>query len=210
MVNRTTAPPGEREAIEVSAEEYMEKYAEHHYEWVQGVAYKMSPVSFIHDHFVYYLRTLLEAYFSLNAIATVVGDPFVMDMPEVGSKREPDLQIILKSNPGQLTATAMIGPADICIEVVSPGSVADDYRDKYAEYEQGGVQEYWILDPQKKATRFFRRQSTGMYASMPLDEAGNYTTPLLPRFKLHVPTLWLDELPNTVAVVEAVKAMVSE
>lgn len=133
-----------------------------------------------------------------------------MDMPDVGSKREPDSQIILKSNPGQLTATAMIGPADICIEVVSPGSVSDDYRDKYADYEQGGVQEYWILDPLTKATRFFRRQPTGLYASMPLDDTGNYTTPLLPRFKLHVPTLWQDDLPNTVAVVEAVRAMFGE
>jgi len=76
MVDKTPpAPPGEREAVEVSAEEYMEKYAERHYEWVKGVAIKMSPISSIHDLRVEYLRMLLRAHLSLNPIGHIRGDP---------------------------------------------------------------------------------------------------------------------------------------
>ena len=101
----------------------------------------------------------------------------------------------------------MIGPADICIEVVSPGSIAEDYRDKFSEYQQGSVQEYCIIDPQKQECRFHRLQPNGVYAVIPLDADGHYITSLLPHFKLHVATLWQTPLPDIFAVTDAVKAM---
>jgi hypothetical protein len=45
-----------------------------------------------------------------------------MSLPNVPAAREPDLQIILKSNPHEHSPTLMRGPADICIEIVSPES----------------------------------------------------------------------------------------
>jgi Uma2 family endonuclease len=195
--------------IEVSSEEYLERYAEQHYEWVKGVAIKMSPVSLRHDVLCSYLRRLLEAYLALNSIGVIHGDPFLMIIESVDCKREPDLQIILKTNPGTLTPTAMLGAADICIEIVSPGSISTDYIEKLEEYEQGGVGEYWIIDPQRRKTRFHRLQSatTNAYAVVTPDADGSYTTPLLPRFKLHVPTLWQDPLPDFYTVAQTVQAM---
>jgi Uma2 family endonuclease len=102
------------------------------YEWIKGAVITMVPVSLRYDMIVGYLRKCLEAYFDLRSIGRVVGQPFVMRLDATESRREPDLQIILKTNPGQLTDTAMIGPADICIEVVSPESVACDYGEKFA------------------------------------------------------------------------------
>lgn len=204
-------PSGEIVAENVSAEEFMEKYAEYHHEWVKGVVIKMSPVSFQHDQEVSYLRRLLEAYFSLNPIATLVGDPFLMIIESVDSKREPDLQIILKTNPGQITNTAMIGPADICIEVVSPGSVVADYEEKLDEYESGGVQEYWIVNPMRRKCRFHRLQADiKTYAIIPTDTDENYTTPLLPGLKLHVPTLWQVPLPDYYKIAELVRNMLKK
>jgi hypothetical protein len=39
----TTLPTGEIVAVSISAEEYMEQYAETHHDWVQGVVLRMSP-----------------------------------------------------------------------------------------------------------------------------------------------------------------------
>jgi Uma2 family endonuclease len=194
----------------MSADEYMARYAGERYEWVRGAAVKMTPVSLTHFSLTSYLQKLLETYFVLNPIGTVVGDPFVMRLEKMQAIREPDLQVILKSNPGQLTETAMIGPADICIEVVSLESALRDYGEKFVEYEQAGVREYWIIDPQRHETRFYRLQETKLYASILPDETGHYHTPLLPRLALHVPTLWLDELPNILQTVQAVKTMFGE
>lgn len=207
IIPPTTLPAGEIVAAHVSAEEYMEKYAETRHEWVQGVILRMSPTSIFHDALVSYLRKLLEAYFDLSPIGKVVGEPFVMRLETTDSFREPDLQIILDDNPGKLTDTAMIGPADICIEVVSPESAPRDYGDKFVEYEKAGVREYWIVDPLRRRCQFNRLDASGVYASISPDEASTYRTPLLPKLTLHVPTLWQEELPGFFAVGEAVRAM---
>jgi Uma2 family endonuclease len=89
--------------------------------------------------------------------------------------------VILTSNPGQLTETAMIGPADICFEVVSPESAMRDYGNKFVEYEKAGVREYWIIDPIRQRCDFNRLDNTGVYAFAQPDDTGHYRTPLLPR-----------------------------
>src|SRR5688572_2104253 len=125
------------EAPRISADEYMERYAHDFYEWVDGELIKMSPVQEEHDGLSAYFRHVLDAYFELRPIGTVRADPFVMRVDATNSRREPDLQVILNTNPGQLTKTVMLGPADIVIEIVSPESVERDYGAKLKEYESG-------------------------------------------------------------------------
>ena len=120
----------------------------------------------------------------------------------------------------------MVGPADICIEVVrgqqsclqsaesrppmaSPESMARDYGEKFVEYEAGGVGEYWIIDPIREECRFDRLGENKRYASHYPDESGYYQTPNLPNLMLHVPTLLEEELPDIFAITENVKAMLN-
>jgi Uma2 family endonuclease len=204
-----TLPLGEIVAVEVDEDEYMRQHAECHCEWVGGVVVKMSPVSLQHDQIIGYLRELLRAYFALNPIGTVIGAPFVLRLAAAESRREPDLQVIFNNNPGQLRDTYMDGPADICIEVVSPGSVAVDYGEKFAEYERGGVGEYWIIDPARQVCHFYRLAESGLYGLHAPDANGIYATPRLPRFQLHVTGLWAEPLPDIVQVVDIVRAMLA-
>ena len=191
----------------ISAEEYMEHYAHDHYEWARGEVIKMTPISVWHDELAAYLLILFKTYFALRPIGIVRSEPFVMRLDAVEARREPDLQVILESNPGELTDTAMIGPADICVEIVSPESVARDYGDKFAEYEKAGVKEYWLIDPTRKTAIFYHLNEEGVYKLVAIDEQDHYQTPLLPDLRLHVPTLWQKELPNVIAIVEAMQGM---
>jgi len=125
-------------------------------------------------------------------------------------RREPDLLVILNTNTHELTDTYMSGPADICIEVVSEGSIDTDHGDKFKEYEKGGVPEYWIIDPLHTETRFYRLNPSGRYVRQSEDPEGNYHTPALPGFALHVPTLWQSALPGPGATFEAVKQMLEK
>jgi Uma2 family endonuclease len=194
-------------ATDVSFEEYLEKYAADFCEWVGGTVEKMSPVHERHDILTQYLLLLGRAYFDLRPIGQIRHAPFVMRLPDIGILREPDIQIILHSNPHPLTTTYMDGPANICIEVVSPESVQRDHGTKFEEYEKGGVPEYWILDPLHTETRFYRLNEDGVYEAHQPDENGYYETPQLPGLRFHVPTLWTDPLPGFYQIAKAVEAM---
>lgn len=203
----TTYPSGTIVALNMPIDDYLATYASTFHEWVKGMVIKMAPVTLRHAELVDYLKQLFLAYFALNPIGRVLGEPFVMRLDAVESVREPDLQIILHANPGELTETAMIGPADVCIEVVSEESSARDYGDKFEEYERAGVREYWTVDPLRQECRFFRLGASGRYATILPDAAGDYRTPALPGFAVHVPTLWQEALPDFFAIGQAVRAM---
>ncbi len=204
-----TLPAGEIVATGVPEDEYLARYAAEFHEWVQGVVIRVSPESLRHALLVKYLSHLLDAYFALNPVGRALSAPFVMRLESAGTFREPDVQVVLHDNPGELTTTAQVGPADICIEVVSPESVARDYGDKFAEYEGAGVREYWIIDPLRQRAVFNRLQGAVYTAALP-DEAAIYHTPLLPRLALHVPTLWAEDLPGFFAIGEAVRVMFAD
>ena len=197
-------------AQEVSFEEYMERYAAHFYEWVGGKVIKMTPVSLRHTLLAQYLFKLLDHYLGYRAVGIVLLAPFPMRVKEQEIVREPDVQVLLQEHMDRLTNTAIVGAADICIEVVSPESVTRDYGEKFEEYEKIGVREYWIVDPLREQAIFYRLTDQGVYSAVTADAEGNYRSPLLPEFTLHVPTLWQDPLPSAPQVAEAVRAMLGE
>ncbi len=192
----------------VTVDEFMLQYAGDHCEWVAGTVIRISPASLRHQLIIDYLSDLLRFYFTFNTTGQRITAPFVMLLPDVPDRRrEPDIQAILETNPGTLHDTYMEGPADICIEVVSPESKARDHGEKFDEYERGGVPEYWIVDPIRSECRFYRRNADGVYISHTPDNEGDYTTPALPRLKLHVATLWQSDFPDPVQTLEAIRAM---
>lgn len=199
---------GEIIATGVTFEEYLEKYAEGFTEYIGGTIIKMNPVSLRHIEISTYLLILFRTFFKLKPIGRVIPAPFSMRLPAVDSLREPDLQIILKENYSRIHTTLVDGPADICIEIVSPESVSRDHGEKFEEYEKGGVGEYWIIDPVHSEVRFYRLNEKGLYESQSISQAGDYVTPRLPQFRLHIATLWEDNLPDPLAIAEAVRAMV--
>lgn len=204
-------PSGDIIAVHVSLEDYMEHYAADHCEWVEGYVIKMSPAELQHNRLIQYLYRLLEIYFEFRPMGQVISQPFVMRLPEFPNRRrEPDLMVILNTNKNDLKKTYLDGPADICIEVVSEGSVERDRGEKFKEYEKGGVPEYWIIDPLHKEGLFYRLNDQGLYAAQNVDEHGNYRTPTLPGLRLHVPTLWEETLPTVSATLAAIQSMFDE
>lgn len=201
----TASDAGEK----MSMDAYLALGGESRFEWVQGKLVAMPAIHDRHDDLMSYLRQLLNAYFALRPIGFTRGENFVMVLASVDTVRLPDLQVILKTNPNY-TATALRGPADIVVEIVSPESVERDHGTKFKEDETGGVPEYWIIDPLRREVRLYRLDEAGVFQRQQPDEAGYYTTPQLPDFMLHVPTLWRARLPNVIQIVDAMRQMLGE
>lgn len=59
---------------------------------------------------------------------------------------QPDLCVIC--DPAKLDDAGCIGAPDWVIEVLSKGNTKKEMREKYAAYEEAGVREYWIVQPE--------------------------------------------------------------
>jgi Uma2 family endonuclease len=86
------------------------------------------------------------------------------------------------------------GVPELVVEIGSPGTRKRDETIKRRLYEQSGVSEYWIVDPEIDAVRVYRRD--GEHFARPAElsrEAGDVlTTPLLPGLDLPLARIFRD------------------
>lgn len=103
---------------------------------------------------------------------------------------QPDLVFVSNERRGILTEKNIQGAPDLVIEILSPSSRRNDEIVKRHRYEQLGVQEYWIVDPQQRTVRVFRRTGEAFASSENLSSGDVLTTPCLPRLEIPVGTLF--------------------
>jgi Uma2 family endonuclease len=118
------------------------------------------------------------------------------------ASREPDILFVAREHLHRLTTHRLEGPADLVVEVASPSTAHMDRTDKFDEYEQAGVREYWLLDPRpgQEPARFYQRDAQGRYQAVPPDATGRYHAAVLPGFWLHLAWLQQQPLPQTIDV----------
>jgi len=160
-------------------------------EWINGDVITMS-VRNEHQRIVDFLNRLIGVFVELFGLGILRSAPYAMRIVPDGSIREPDLMFVRMANRQRLTPDLLDGPADLVIEVVSEDSVARDYDQKFVEYQNGGVREYWIIDPRPDRQRvsFFVLGLDGVYRPVALDEAGVYRSTVLTGFWLDPAWLW--------------------
>lgn len=196
-------------AENVSYEDYLaEKYGRF-VEWIDGVVIENAPREIWHQRLAYPVEIMCRIYTERTDGGTVLCIPFVMRAAPYLPARTPDIQVILPDRMHYIKVNEVAGPANLVIEIVSPESSKRDRGDKHDEYEQGGVQEYWILDPQRRETLFYVRGEDELFhLKLPMD--GVYTSTVLPKLKLKVDILWQANLPTTIEIIQMVEQMLKD
>lgn len=118
--------------------------------------------------------------------------PFQMRLANSG--REPDLLYVKTANCDRLRHTYLDGPADLVVEIISPESIGRDRGDKFFEYEEAGIPEFWLLDPQTQRAEFYQLNEAGRYQPIQPVE-GVYRSAQLSGFWLREEWLWQEPLP---------------
>jgi Uma2 family endonuclease len=194
----STTPPDR-----MTFEEFLEWTDEDTFaEWVNGEVIVMSPVSFAHQNLVHFLAALLRFFTEAREIGQVITAPFLMKLNVRPSGREPDIVFIANERLNQLQTVFLDGPADLVVEVVSPDSQTRDRRDKFDEYQRGGVREYWLIDPGRKQADFYLLSTDGTYNSISVDSDGIFRSEVLDGFWLKVDWLWDGPLPTLMSVLK--------
>lgn len=171
-------------------------------EWVNGEVVLVSPASDRHQALRGFLESVIGIHAEERGLGRVLGAPFQMRLPEpVHSGREPDILFIASAHLSRLTQAYLDGPADLVVEIISPESRLRDRGEKFAEYEMGGVREYWLLDPERREADFYRLDERGRYRLAEPHREGWYESVALPTFRLKLEWLWQVPLPRVLDVV---------
>ncbi len=170
-------------------------------EWVDGKIEMYSPASNLHQDVVRWLTSVLSIYVEAKKQGVIRPAPFQMKTGRDLPGREPDIIFIMKENLDMLKETHLDGPADLVIEVVSSDSLLRDRGERFAEYELGGVKEYWILDPNLKRLDFFVLKG-GRYERRAEDEVGIYRSEVIRGFWVNGGWFW-----NLPPVLEVLKEL---
>jgi Uma2 family endonuclease len=164
-------------------------------EWVDGEIVSMSPVSERHQDVGLFLVNLLSTYAQKKRLGKVFYESYLMKTGPDLPGREPDLLFVAEAHRDRCKENYLDGPADLVVEIVSPESATRDRREKFAEYEKGGVGEYWLIDPQRKQAEFYRLGEDGLYRRIEPDKEGRYPSSRMSGLWLRPDWLWLDPLP---------------
>jgi Uma2 family endonuclease len=128
-----------------------------HADLIDGEKFMHSPVNFRHARLLNYLFSLMHLYVERNKLGEVHREVVAVRL----STRNvflPDLAYFTPEQMGRLAEShAPFAPA-LVVEALSPWSADRDVGPKFAAYEEHGVQEYWVLDPDTRAHRFYHRQ----------------------------------------------------
>jgi Uma2 family endonuclease len=106
----------------------------------------MSPApSFFHQTIVARFYKLLDAWVAPRGLGQTGFAPLDMILTE-RQVVQPDVFFVSKERLAILT-DRLRGAPDLVVEVLSPGTRRRDRLDKRDLYEQHGVREYWLIDP---------------------------------------------------------------
>jgi len=199
----STSPTMQEQRLRMSYEEYLAWADEDvHAEWVDGEVTVQIPPKEPHQRVVAFLTQLMGLFIQLFQLGRLLPAPFEMRAKPDGSAREPDLLFVAREHLDRLSQERLSGPADLVVEVVSDDSVARDRADKFYEYQDAGVKEYWILDsrPGRERTDFYVLDEKGRYRPVPPGADGRYHSMVLPGFWMQVDWVTSAEPPDVLTV----------
>ncbi|BAU16003.1 hypothetical protein LEP3755_65700 (plasmid) [Leptolyngbya sp. NIES-3755] len=173
-------------ARKLSFEEYLnlesfEGLPEGRSEFINGALTELPPESEPNDWIARYLFLLL-ANTGIVSARLIAIHTCELQVPVLQStdprNRYPDLVILreehLQLTQRRLTIKLDMPPPQLVAEVVSPGQTNRDrdYKDKLAQYQQRGIPEYWLIDPEQKAVIVLELRS-GQYVETGTFEGKN-------------------------------------
>jgi len=131
-------------------------------ELIKGWIYKMSPApKRIHQRVSLKLTIDFAKYFE-SCNCQVYEAPFDVRLKknkgsdsEVDTVVQPDISVFCDLT--KLDDRGAIDAPDLVVEITSDSTMKKDYNEKFNIYEENGVQEYWIVNPDSHSLEIFTK-----------------------------------------------------
>jgi len=113
------------------------------------------------------------------------------DNKQITTVVQPDICVICDLQ--KIDKKGCLGAPDIVVEILSPGNNKTELQNKYEVYEEAGVKEYWIIQPEEKTFFKYVLDESGQYQPTKLLTLGDeVTSTILPGFALNLDEVFAD------------------
>ena len=152
----------------------------------------MAPMpSFYHQEIAFRFARLLHDWVTERKLGKVMGLPIDMVLSP-HRVPQPDVSFISKERIA-IIERVLMGPADLVAEIISPGGRTRDRIEKRDLYEQYGVKEYWIIDPEAQTVEVLFLEAGQYSLAVRAGRGERAGSRLLEGFGLEVDRLFADD-----------------
>ncbi len=140
-------------------------------EIIKGKIFPMSAPARIHQRISWNFTAAIVKYLE-NRDCQAYSAPFDVRLTPLKKSKtdkvhtvvQPDLCIICDLD--KLDDKGCVGAPDLIIEILSPGNSRKEMREKYEVYQENGVKEYWLVEPQDKCVFVYVLNEVGKYIGL--------------------------------------------
>lgn len=168
-------------------------------ELIRGWVFKMSPAPNVrHQRISGAISRQIGSYLE-NKPCEVFTAPFDvrLSLPphkvkgaKIDTVVQPDIVVIC--DPRKLDEQGCIGAPDLVVEILSPGNTRREMKDKLELYQNAGVQEYWVVDPEHEFIIIYSHNEAGAYfGSVPFTEGDLLTSKVLSNLHIDVESIFV-------------------
>jgi Uma2 family endonuclease len=163
-------------------------------ELIRGKVVKMSPAPNLNHQRI--VGNNFGQFFTLLKLGpcNYFVAPFDVRLPVPSAGKEttvvqPDLCIVCDET--KLDRQGCNGAPDLVVEILSPGNSKHELETKFNLYEESGVKEYWIIQPEGKTVLVYHLQNNKYIGLQPFCEGMTLHSPYFPLLKIEVSDLFI-------------------
>jgi hypothetical protein len=155
-------------------------------ELLKGKILEMSVPSPIHQEISGNLQGALFVFLK-NSKCKLYTAPFDVRFPQKGESQvytvvQPDLCVVCDFE--KIDSKGCVGAPDLVVEILSPGNSKKEMKSKFALYQEEGVREYWVVDPERELVFVYVAENKKFKPTIPI--ADDYVcSTIFPDFKIH-------------------------
>jgi len=155
------------------------------YQLIGGMLVMTPSPSTFHQIVSMRLGVKLASHVMENGLGLVLYAPMDVYLGETETY-QPDLIFIAKDRLAIVEPDRINGVPDLVVEILSPGTAYYDLRKKYRVYEEKGVKEYWIVDPEEQSVEIYTLQDGKFSLTQRAEKRGEVESPYVQGFAVAV------------------------
>jgi Uma2 family endonuclease len=159
-----------------------------HYELINGRIVMTPPAGWPHGRIGTCLTSVLNQYVNSRKLGMVLDSSTGYDLPS-GDTLEPDVSFVttkrVTAGPRPVEGQFLRIVPNLVVETLSRSTARRDRTEKKKVYERNGVDEYWIVDAQRRTVTVFHLTKRGYDDGQPFS-AGKIKSRVLPKLDLSV------------------------